>query len=299
MTGLLLIDKPAGKTSYGAVAAVKHCTHEKRVGHTGTLDPMATGVLPVLIGKATALSSYLSNGDKRYTARVRLGVTTDTCDITGKISAENRVSVSPEQLDSCIRQFTGKLTQIPPLFSALKKDGVPLYKLARRGETAEIPSREITVYNLKLRSPLDENNEFELDAFVSKGTYIRSLARDMGEFLGCGATLTALRRTVTCGFDITQCVPLEQLSSENIGTHILPAEAAVADLPFVSVTEKQGIRFCNGGALALDRLNPLKTPKDGELYRVRQGERFLGLGRMNLNKEELAIQCVIAERTEG
>lgn len=299
MLGLLLLDKPQNKTSYGAVACIKRISGEKRIGHTGTLDPMATGVLPILLGRATALSSYLLDADKCYIARIRLGIVTDTCDITGEPLQNNEVKVTSEQLNTVLTQFTGKLRQRPPMFSALKKDGIRLYELARRGETVDIPEREIEVFSIKLLSPLNENNEFEIEAHVSKGTYIRSLARDIGEALGCGATLTALRRTATSGFDISQCVPLDMLTSENLSEHLLSEETVVEQFRAVQITEKQAIRFCNGGQLDLGRLR-IQRLTDGELIRVRFADSFLGLGIVDLAAEQLAVKCVIRNlQTEG
>lgn len=297
MQGLLLLDKPEGITSYGAVARVKRLFGEKRVGHTGTLDPMATGVLPVLLGRATALSSCLLDADKRYTARVRLGVETDSCDLTGTVLNQRPVSVTPEQLATVLDRFTGALRQQPPMFSALKKDGVRLYELARRGETADIPFRDITVYSLTLTSPLDAAGEFEIETRVSKGTYIRSLARDIGRALGCGAALVSLRRTETAGFGLSCCVPLDTLTPENAAAYLLSEEAAVAHLRAVQVTGRQAVRFCNGGALELARL-PVSHAEDGELFRVAHGGLFLGLGRYDAAEKSLSVKCVLRGREE-
>lgn len=294
MQGLLLLDKPESVTSYGAVAGVKRISGEKRVGHTGTLDPMATGVLPVLLGRATALSSYLLDADKRYTATLRFGVETDTCDITGTVLHACDAAVSEEQARRLLEQFCGMQQQTPPMFSALKRDGVPLYRLAREGKEVEIPERTVTVYENEFLSLSQDGRELTFSARVSKGTYIRSLCRDMGKALGCGATLTALRRTETCGFLIDECVPLSELTRENLSEHLLSSEVAVKSLPVVSVTEKQAVRFCNGGQLALERLKNIEA-EDGKLYRVRCEEEFLGLGRVDSLREELAVRCVIKE----
>lgn len=292
MLGLLLIDKPESITSYSAVAQIKRISGEKRIGHTGTLDPMATGILPVLLGRATVLSSYLLDSDKSYIARVKLGVVTDTCDITGEILETKTVSVSSAQLGSVLEQFTGKLRQRPPMFSALKKDGVRLYELARQGQQIEIPERDIEVFSIKLLSPLNENQEFEIEAHVSKGTYIRSLARDIGEALGCGATLSALRRTTTSGFNISECVPLSVLNQDNLGEHILSEETVVSRFRAVQVTEKQAIRFGNGGQLDIGRVK-INDLYDGELLRVRFADQFLGLGIADLENNQIAVKCVI------
>lgn len=292
MQGLILLNKPEGITSFGAVARIKRLAGEKRVGHTGTLDPMATGVLPVLLGKATALSGLLLDADKRYTAAVKLGVTTDTDDITGNIISEKRVAVTAEQLQNVLCAFRGKIMQKPPIYSALKKDGVRLYKLAREGKSPEIESREVEIFSLDLISPLNSDNVFEIDVHVSKGTYIRSLARDIGEYLGCGACLTALKRTYTGGFSLDECVSLDELNEENISKYLLREERAVEYLRKVSVTEKQATRFCNGGQLDFDRLK-INNFVDGELIRVKYSDKLLGIGVADLPKNQLAVKCVI------
>ena len=297
MQGLILIDKPENITSFGAVAKIKRIAYEKRVGHTGTLDPMATGVLPVLLGRATALSGLLTLADKRYTAKVKLGVATDTEDITGNIISETKVSVTDLQLEAALKLFTGKIMQMPPMYSAIKKDGVRLYKLAREGKTAEVEAREIEIFSISLISPLNNQHVFEIDVHASKGTYIRSLARDIGEHLGCGACLTELRRTYTGGFSIEDCVSLDTLNEKNITEHIISEERAVAHLREVLVTEKQAVRFCNGGQLDLERLK-IKALKNGELVRVKLNDKFLGVGFADLEKNQLAIKCII-NKEEG
>lgn len=292
MQGLLLLNKPKGKTSFSAVSAVKHAASEKRVGHTGTLDPMATGVLPVLLGRATALSSLMLDGDKRYTAKIKLGITTDTEDITGTVLSKKSVSVTQEQLEAALKHFTGKIFQRPPMYSALKKDGVRLYDLARQGKTVDIPEREIEIFEIKLLSDLDKENSFCVDTHVSKGTYIRSLARDIGEFLGCGATLCELHRTYASGFDIKECIDLDQITPENIKNHLLNEEKAVEYLREVKVTLKQGVRFCNGGQLDFDRLH-INDLKENELVRVKCDGLFLGVGFADIPNNRLGIKCII------
>lgn len=291
MLGLLLLNKPQGITSFCAVARVKRLTGEKRVGHTGTLDPMATGVLPILIGRATVLSQYLIDADKSYSATVKLGIATDTCDITGNVISQSEVD-SDIDLNSILEKFKGKQMQTPPMFSAIKQNGVRMYELARRGETAEIPAREIEVFSLEQISGLNNQNEFDIDTTVSKGTYIRSLCRDIGESLGCGATLTRLCRTKTAGFSLSQCVNLDDLTPENIANYILPCDLVVEHMPKIQISEKQAVRFCNGGALSLDRIR-FNGFKDGAAYRVYFGERFLGLGRAEAGTNLLRIECLV------
>ena len=292
MQGLILLDKPENITSFGAVARIKRIASEKRVGHTGTLDPMATGVLPVLLGRATVLSGLLLDADKRYTAAVKLGVSTDTDDITGNIISESQVNITNEQISGALKRFTGILMQCPPIYSALKKDGVRLYKLAREGKNAEVESREIEVFSINLISSLNADNIFEIDVHVSKGTYIRSLARDIGEYLGCGACLAALKRTYAGGFSLEDCVSLDALNDENIGDYLISEERAVGHLRAVTVTERQAVRFCNGGQLDLDRLKE-KNFTEGELVRVKLYNDFFGVGVVDLSKNQLAIKCII------
>lgn len=298
MQGLILLDKPENITSFGAVARIKRMASEKRVGHTGTLDPMATGVLPVLLGRATVLSGLLLDANKRYTAAVKLGVSTDTDDITGNIFSESQVNITNEQISGALKAFTGALMQRPPIYSALKKDGVRLYKLAREGKAAEVESRKIEVFSINLISPLNADNIFEIDVHVSKGTYIRSLARDIGEYLGCGACLAALKRTYAGGFSLEDCVSLDALNEENIGDYLISEERAVGHLQAVAVTERQAVRFCNGGQLDLDRLKE-KNFTEGELVRVKLNDRFLGVGVADLQKNQLAIKSIINYPKEG
>lgn len=294
MQGLLLLNKPEGITSFSAVSAVKRIAGEKRVGHTGTLDPMATGVLPILLGRATVLSGLMLDADKRYTAKIKLGTVTDTDDITGEIITRNKVDISEEKLKEALAHFTGRIKQTPPMYSAIKKDGVRLYKLAREGKTAEIPSRDIEIYSIDVLKSLNEDFEFVIDTHVSKGTYIRSLARDIGEYLGCGATLAGLERTYASGFNISECMPLDKLSGENIGEYILSEEKAVSYLPKINVTEKQAVRFSNGGQLGFDRLRlDLNKVTENELFRVKFGEKLLGIGFADCERAQIGIKCIL------
>ena len=292
MCGLLLINKPSGITSFGVVSRIKRLTGERHIGHTGTLDPMATGVLPVLIGRAARLSNYLICADKSYTAKIRLGIITDTLDITGKVLSEKKVLVTECEVDSVLKSFLGESMQIPPMFSAIKKDGVRLYSLARQGKEIDVPPRRITVFSASRQSGINENAEFTADFNVSKGTYIRSLVRDIGEKLGTGAVLTSLVRTKTAGFCIDECVDLENLTEENISEYILPAENAVAYFNKATVTRAQAFRFSNGGSLSFERLKNSKF-SEGEIVRVYFEDEFLGLAEAISDKKELKFKCLI------
>lgn len=290
MQGFLLIDKPEGMTSFSAVSRIKRLASEKRVGHTGTLDPMATGVLPIFLGRATALSSILLEAEKQYTATVKLGITTDTCDITGNILSEKSVTVTEAELLSVLENFKGEIEQVPPMYSALKKDGVRLYELARRGEEVEIEPRKVTINELILKN--FDGNTFQIFVSCSKGTYIRSLCRDIGEALGCGATMTELRRNATCGFSEEDCVKLDDLTPDNISEFLKSEEYAVRHLRDIFVSEKQAVRFSNGGQLAYERLKNADF-SDRELLRIKFGDKFLGIGVAENEKQQIAIKCVI------
>ncbi|MBO5726050.1 MAG: tRNA pseudouridine(55) synthase TruB [Clostridia bacterium] len=281
-------------TSFSAVARIKRLSGEKRVGHTGTLDPMATGVLPVLIGRATALSSYLLDADKRYVATVLFGRVTDTGDVTGETIETNDVNITDTDIDRAIEHFTGEITQVPPMYSAIKKNGVPLYKLARQGKTVEVEPRNVTIYSIKKIGNL-ENNVIKFDVTCSKGTYIRSLCQDIGEFLGCGATLAELDRTATSGFSLADCVNLEDLTEENIAQYIKPSEEAVKNFRYANISEKQAIRFLNGGQLSFDRLY-FKSDIDGEIVRVKHNNELLGLGVVDKANGQLAVKCIVADQ---
>ena len=290
MKGLILLNKPKDMTSFGAVARVRRIMGEKKAGHTGTLDPMATGVLPILLGSATKLSDYLLIADKSYTATMRLGVTTDTLDITGTVLSTHKVDVTKQDVLNALAGFRGEILQTPPMYSAIKQNGQPLYKLARKGIEAERTARKVTIYEIELLEQLSPT-DFTVSVRCSKGTYIRSLVADIGEALGCGATLTELCRTSTGGFSIENCITLEQLEQDSTA-YLQPAVKAVEHLPYIEVTNKQATRFSNGGELDLSRLKgdftsiaePIRVMCDGEL---------VGIGTVDNENQALKIKCVI------
>lgn len=296
MEGLVLLDKPTGITSFKAVATVRFLSGEKRIGHTGTLDPMATGVLPVLLGQATRLSNLLLTAEKRYTARLRLGITTDTLDSTGQVTSTAPVLADADALRRAAEGFIGEIDQVPPMYSALKQNGRRLYDLAREGVEVARPARRVEIKALDLLGQVGPD-EYEIDVLCSKGTYIRSLVDDIGRALGCGAVLTALRRTMTAGFSVEDCVPLSRMEAEGVSPFLLPADRAVESYPMVAVTPAQGLRFCNGGGLSLERLKLPEAPQDGRLYRVYAPGGFLGMGEVQAEKDILAIRCIVGGRT--
>lgn len=292
MNGLILLNKPKGYTSFKAAAVIKRVYGEKRVGHTGTLDPLATGVLPILIGRATRLCSYGLESDKRYTATVKLGLTTDSFDITGKIIYRTDANITDDQLMAAINRFKGEYDQLPPMFSAIKKDGVRLYSLARRGIEVERETRRVNIKEINLLCR--NSDEFKIDVLCSKGTYIRSLAHDIGQYLGCGAVMTELVRTKTAQFLISECATVEQLEKDPEGCLLSP-ERAVEHLKAVNYSTAQGSRFMHGAEIDVNRIEFYDNVKNGEIFRVRCEEKFLGLAEYFKEGQVLKTRCVIAD----
>ena len=243
--GLLNIDKPGEMTSHDVVNRIRRLIGLRRVGHAGTLDPLATGVLLLCVGRTTRLVEYLVGLDKVYEVVVRLGQTTNTYDAEGEIVAERPYShLTPQQIEQALPPFRGLIQQKPPIYSAIKKDGQPLYKLARAGVAVDVPARAVTIHALQI---LDITlPEITLHVGCSSGTYIRSLAHDLGEALGCGGHVTALRRTKVGDFLADTAVPLDTLTSGNWSEHILPGDTAVTHLPRIDLTEVETHRLRNG-----------------------------------------------------
>ena len=223
--GIILINKPEGITSFSAVAAVKRRLGVK-CGHSGTLDPMATGLLPIMCGKATKLCQYLTDGDKAYTAKLRFGIETDTHDITGQITKQDNMTVDLNEIKKVIPNFLGEIKQFPPAYSAIKVGGTALYKLAREGKDVEVPERTVTIYSIDIIDFKD--NELTIDVRCSKGTYIRSLCRDIARAIGTVGTMSSLVRTETGGWHIDNSV---RLDDEDLENHIIPIEDALSYMP--------------------------------------------------------------------
>lgn len=272
MDGVFVIDKPAGMTSHDVVDAVRRALKTKRVGHGGTLDPDATGILLVGVGKATRFLSYAQASPKRYSAVVRLGVTTSTQDASGETLEERPVVVTARQVVGALDRFRGDIEQIPPMVSAVKIGGKRLHELARRGEEVERPPRKVTIYRLDLIEGPTDGNEFSLDVVCSGGTYVRTLAHDLGEALGCGAHLRSLRRTEAAGFTVTDSIPLDAVGADNLR----PMIDAVRDLPPTEVTEQETSLVANGRLLAgrdgLQEGALTALIRDGELLAVYRAE---------------------------
>ncbi|MET0404217.1 MAG: tRNA pseudouridine(55) synthase TruB [Cystobacter sp.] len=250
MDGVLVIDKPKGPTSFDVVRQVRSLLRIKKVGHTGTLDPMATGVLPLCLGEATKVAGFITEGDKAYDAVVRLGAETDTLDAEGKVLAEAPVPpLTVARLEEVLARFRGPFDQVPPMYSAVKVGGKRLYELARAGEEVERASRQVTVYELVLR---DFNaTQLHLSVRCSKGFFVRTLAHDVGRALGCGAHLEGLRRTSSGPFALTQALPLAELPEllrepESLARRLVPVSEALVDLPAVLVNAAEAERVSHG-----------------------------------------------------
>ncbi len=293
MTGIILLDKPKDITSFGAVARVRRICSEKKCGHTGTLDPMATGVLTVMLGGATRFIELLPSHNKAYRASFRLGTTTDTLDITGKILETREVNVSAEEVKEKIAGFVGEISQLPPMYSAVSVDGQRLYDLARQGIEVERKPRQVTVFSIDVLSENEETNEYEIHVECSSGTYIRTLISDLGEALGCGAVMTELRRTKANGFEIEKAVTLEELeeavSNGRIADVLIPVDKALEEYPVIKVSEAQAKRFRNGGELSLERL---RYPRMIGYFRIYDpAGNFIGIGEIG-QKDCLEIKRV-------
>lgn len=250
LDGILAVDKPAGITSHDVVQQLRRLSGQRRVGHVGTLDPLATGLLLVCFGRATRLVEYLMDQPKRYTATIRLGQTTDTYDAEGSITQERPVLVNHDEIALALVAFQGTIQQYAPIYSAIKRDGTPLYKLARQGQEVERPLREVTFYDLTLESW--QPPFLVVDARCSAGTYIRSLAHDLGEALGCGGHITALRRTAIGDVTAAQAVPLADLEASHLAEKLVPGHTAVAHLPRFAFTAEEARQLLLGQRLPLD-----------------------------------------------
>ena len=273
--GILIVDKPDGWTSQDVAAKLRGVFHEKRVGHGGTLDPIATGVLPIFIGRATRGVEFFESAEKEYIAGLRLGTVTNTQDTTGEVLETNPVTVTREDVEAALRRFTGELDQLPPMYSAIKINGQKLYELARKGKEVARTPRRITIFELELLG--GEDSDYTLRVRCSKGTYVRTLCHDIGAALGCGGCMSALRRTAAGGFTLRQAITMQQLldfTAENDPQALLmPVDALFAQHPALIVTLAQAARIKNGADVR-DRSFP-----DGTFRVYAEDGSFLMLGR--------------------
>lgn len=282
MNGVLILNKPMEFTSFDAVAVTRKVSTQRKTGHCGTLDPNATGVLPVLLGAATKAQDILPDHDKEYVAELKFGTKTDTLDIWGEVLSEEETHITEEMLRAVIPQFTGDVMQVPPMYSALKQNGQRLYDLARQGIEVKREARPITIHSLTLEEFSEANQSARIRVSCSKGTYIRSLIDDLGTSLGTCAVMTSLCRTTACGFTLDDAISVEELKTltpDDVKARLLPIEKLFVPYREVSVSEAQAKRFRNGGALGVERLRSLpKDNKESEIFRVKYEDTFLGLG---------------------
>jgi tRNA pseudouridine55 synthase len=274
MDAVWVIDKPSGPTSFDVVRRVRQALKEKKAGHTGTLDPMATGVLPVCVGEATKLAGFMTEGDKAYDATLRLGAETDTQDAQGKVVATGSVpEVSREMLEKALAPFRGAFSQTPPMYSAVKVAGKRLYERARAGEEVERAARSVTVYALELRD--FSSTELRVSVRCSKGFFVRTLAHDLGRAMGCGAHLAALRRTACGPFTLAQAVSLEALESgRDLSAQAVSLEDALADVPAVKVAEEDARRVLHGVPIEVAAQGRVRViGPTGRLLAVAEAER--------------------------
>ncbi len=281
MQGFLNLNKPAGLTSHDCVAKVRRLVHLKRVGHGGTLDPAATGVLPIALGKATKLLQYMQQ-DKAYQATVRLGVRTTTDDLEGEVIAtQSAVGLTLENVLPLLPRFEGKIQQVPPIYSAIQVKGKRLYDLARAGETIEVPERTVEIYQIKV---LDwrpgEFPEIDLAIACGSGTYIRAIARDLGAYLNTGGVLASLIRTQSCGFDLADSLTLEELETQlhQKTFQPIPPAAALGHLPAVTLPAEDAYRWCLGQRLSWN--SNLAEPSTNALRVHHENGEFLGIGQL-------------------
>jgi len=308
MDGVLIIDKPSGMTSHDVVARVRHILHERRVGHTGTLDPFATGVLIILLGKATRLAQFLRNADKQYEAIIRLGYSTDTGDrtgnpISGPAAEESRSGGwTEEEIEAALRSFRGDINQVPPMYSAKKVEGRKLYELARRGETIEREPIHVCIYEFAAIRPdgqlikdnLDGTFDFHARVSCSSGTYVRTLAEDFGKRLYVGAHLAELRRTRVGDFSIDQAITLDQLKihfgEESLGTILLPSGAALSQMPFVHLNAEDARRANHGREVNVAEAEWA----DGENVKMCDAnDELIAIGQFDANTRRLHPRVVL------
>ena len=258
--GIIIIDKPAGWTSMDVCGKLRSLLKTRRVGHAGTLDPMATGVLPVFVGSATKAVSFAESGDKEYIAKLRLGVTTDTQDTSGRVLEQRPAAVTRADIEAVLPRFTGDIAQVPPMYSAIKINGQKLYELARKGQEVQRSARPVTIFELELLEQ-DESGDWTLRVRCSKGTYVRTLCHDIGQALGCGGCMSSLRRTMTAGFTLAESHTLEEVQQR--GESLLaPTDSLFRQYPAHRLTTEKADRACRCG-------NPIPAEGLAEgLYRV-------------------------------
>lgn len=317
--GVLLLHKPAGMTSNHALQRAKRLFFVEKAGHTGALDPLATGVLPLCFGEATKFSQFLLDADKGYRTCIRMGVTTDTCDADGEVlEQKSAAGITRAQVEAALKPLTGDILQVPPMYSALKLNGQPLYKMARQGVEVEREPRPVTIHKMEILAfRAGEEAEVELDIRCTKGTYIRSIAVDLGVALGCGAHVKTLHRSLAGLFDEAQCVTLEELEARftqvqaeagdaaayaALDSYLLSADAPVASLPAIDLPANSAYYFRLGNPVMVSKV--YRFGQQGDIVRVFCAETdqspraFLGLGSIN-DEGGVAPKRILANRSSN
>lgn len=295
LNGIICVNKPEGFTSFDVIAKMRGILRLKRLGHAGTLDPMATGVLPVFAGRATKACDIIPDRDKTYEAGFRLGLTTDTQDSSGTVTAEkNACGITAEDIEKALCSFRGDIMQIPPMYSAVMINGQRLYDLARQGKTVEREARPITVYSIELLEYDCEKSEGRLSVSCSKGTYIRTLINDIGDLLGCGGIMTSLVRTKACGYELKDCVTLEdlqKLADEGMSAekYLCPIDKVFGEYEKIKLNQHQEKLYRNGVKLDLDRVRAKLSDGD-DIFRVYGADGlFIGLAQAKTETRELSV----------
>lgn len=295
MTGILPVKKPAGFTSFDVIGKLRGVTKTRKIGHSGTLDPMATGVLPLFFGGATKCCDILPNEDKRYVAEIKFGITTDTQDTTGKILSECENRVTEKEFCKVMSGFIGKQMQTPPMYSAVKINGRPLYDLAREGKVVERAQKEIEVYDIVLIKFDEHAQTAKIEVSCGKGTFIRTLINDMGEKLGCGAAMSSLERTMAAGFDISECYTIaeieEMMKNGTFEEHLMPIERLFEALPRLVLSDFDKRLYRSGVPLELEKRGWRGI--SGNIAVFDEEGMLLGLSYMDEEANELKLRKML------
>lgn len=297
MVGIIVINKPQNYTSFDVIAILRKKLGEKKIGHMGTLDPMATGVLPILLGSTAKFQVFVPENKKEYIAKIKFGIVTDTWDMYGKILSQNKSNVTKSQFENILLKFKGNINQIPPMYSAIKQDGKKLCDLARKGTIVERKPRNVFINEIELIDFNQEAQEATIKIGCSKGTYIRSLCFDIGNSLGCGASMGDLCRTISNGFSIDESICLEEIKnmekSEIISKFILPTERLFLENKSVLIDDVQEKMFRNGVNLGLEYLKTnLNSEGDNKIIKLYNGKKFVGIGKIIIEENILKfLKC--------
>lgn len=289
MNGIIVVNKPKNHTSFDVIAILRKKLGQKKIGHMGTLDPMATGVLPILLGSTAKFQIFTEENEKEYIAEIIFGLTTTTWDVFGEEIKRKQTKVSKEDLTEILPKFTGEIMQIPPMFSAIKKNGVKLCDLARKGKEIERDARKVEIKKLKILDFNTEKQTAKLKILCSKGTYIRSLCHEIGLALGAGACMGELTRTLSNSFKLEESTELEKIKNmelnEIVENLVLPTDRLFESNRAVNVSEEQAIMFKNGIALKTELLNAPEEFKDGEIVKIYEAKKFIGLGKFDSSEK--------------